>query len=343
MLRILTFSVIVSFTYLFNLICHCLYPKLIFNMLDCIHGDLSGNDSYSKISDVCLDLQLMIDKPSKFLLNSFYAGVQSFSEHQIKETFMPREDEFARLQACYRRSISASSEVAIITGESGTGKSWLAERVGRFVVAEGGLFLTGKFQTNEAAPFSALAAAFDQYCDLLIAERDSDWVKNTCQKLHTILGQDGVRYLIKIIPKLSKLTDQHLSYTDIDNARVESVHAPQRLCYFISTFVAVISTNSKVSIVLMLDDLQWADTASFQVLNQLLKRKLTKFFFMGSCRDDDLPGGHALWEMLDNTRSFGLNTTVIKLDCMSKPTLNQKARQNLLFFLQEGIHPFNGI
>ena len=304
-------------------------------MLDCIHGDLSGRDSYSKMNDVTHDLQLMMDKPSKFLLHSFHTGMQSFSEDQIKETFMPRGDEFAKVQACYRRSITNSCEVAIITGESGTGKSWLAERVGRFVMAEGGLFLIGKFQMNEAAPFSALAAAFDQYCDLLWAEREFDWVKDTFDTLHSTLGQDGVRHLIKIIPKLNKLAAHHLNYTHVSNAFVESAHAPQRLCYLISTFVAVISTHSKVSLVLMLDDLQWADSASFQVLNQLLVRKLTKFFFMGSCRDDELHDGHALWKMLDNIRSFGTNASIIKLECMSKFTLNQKARQNAMLLLKE--------
>ena len=299
---------------------------MILNMLDCIYGDLCGSDSYSRINDVTHDIQLMIEKPSKFLLKSVHMGMQSFSEQQIKETFMPRDDEFAKLKSCYRRSISASFEAAIITGESGIGKSWLAERVGRFVIAEGGMFLTGKFQTNEAAPFSALAAAFDQYCDLLVAEKDSDWVNDVVHKLHTALGQDGLRHLIKIIPKLSNLTSYHLNYTDVSTIHDESAHALQRLCYLMSTFVYIISSNSKVSLVLMLDDLQWADSASFQVLNQLLVSKLTKFFFLGSCRDDELHGRHALSEMLDNIRSFGINDSVIKLECMSKSTLNQKAR-----------------
>ena len=296
-------------------------------MLDCIHGDLSVSDSYSRMNDVSQDLQLMIDKPSKFLLDSFHTGVQSFSTQQIKETFMPREDELAKVLASYRRSISVSSEVAVMVGESGTGKSWLAARVGRFITAEGGIFLTGKFQANEAAPFSALAAAFGQYCDLLSIERDSDWVKDLVHQLHTTLGQDGVCNLIKIIPNLSKLMAYYLNCAGVSNVHDDPMHALPRLSYFISMFVDVISMNSKVSLVLMLDDLQWADFASFQVLNQLLVRKLTKFFFLGLYRDDELHGGHAILGLQENISSFSINTSVIKLECMSKSILHQKARE----------------
>eukprot|EP00956_Cyclotella_meneghiniana_P001105 scaffold1292_cov71-Cyclotella_meneghiniana.AAC.5 len=41
--------------------------NLIFNMLDSVYGDLSGNESYTNMAQVAYDLQLMSDKPSKFL------------------------------------------------------------------------------------------------------------------------------------------------------------------------------------------------------------------------------------------------------------------------------------
>lgn len=36
---------------------------LIFNMLDCVYGDMSGNETYQCIADVLYDLQLMLDHP----------------------------------------------------------------------------------------------------------------------------------------------------------------------------------------------------------------------------------------------------------------------------------------
>lgn len=130
--------------------------KLIFNMLDCVHGELCGPECYSTMDQVIEDLQLMLHKPHKFLRRSFDIGKQSFSGLELRETFMPRDNEFALIQSCYRRSILGPCEVAVISGESGSGKSWLARRVGRFVSAQSGLFLTGKFQMKQSNPVSRL-------------------------------------------------------------------------------------------------------------------------------------------------------------------------------------------
>jgi predicted ATPase len=64
--------------------------------------------------------------------------------------------------------VAGSCEIAVIEGESGSGKSWLAQRLGSFITEDGGVFLSGKFdQMAQAKPFSALSAAFNQYCHLL--------------------------------------------------------------------------------------------------------------------------------------------------------------------------------
>lgn len=114
--------------------------RLILNMLDCIHGDLSGNECYTTMAEVSSDLQLMIDKPHKFLQDLDMRKLTVFGL-RMNETVIPREDEFESIQSCYHHSVLQSYEIAVIAGEPGTGKSWLAHRIGRFVAAQGGLFL----------------------------------------------------------------------------------------------------------------------------------------------------------------------------------------------------------
>jgi predicted ATPase len=70
--------------------------------------------------------------------------------------------------------VSVSSEIAILKGASGAGKSFLTQLVGSFIISKGGLFLMGKFdQMQQSRPFSALASALDQYCDILISQLGS--------------------------------------------------------------------------------------------------------------------------------------------------------------------------
>ena len=103
-----------------------------------------------------------------------------------------RNKEFELIDSCFSSFISGSSEVAIIQGESGTGKSWIAQQVGTFVIAKGTIFLSGKFDAvNQATPFSALALVFGQHCNLLLSSRESIWVKMIVHKLKIALGQDA--------------------------------------------------------------------------------------------------------------------------------------------------------
>lgn len=120
-------------------ICH-----LIFNMLDCIYGDLGGDECYVKLTDVMFDLQLMRDKPEKFM-RDLDMDKLSLSGLQLDENAIPREAELECIKGCYRRRVLGSSELALIKGESGSGKSWLAQKVGKFITNEGGVFLMGKF------------------------------------------------------------------------------------------------------------------------------------------------------------------------------------------------------
>jgi len=297
---------------------------MIFNMLDSVYGDFSGKEAYMNMTDVAIDLQLMIDRPSKFL-----RGLDSqlpMSGLPIHEVEIPREEEFEAIKSCYKRSIARSGEFGIIQGESGTGKSWLAYRFGKFVISGGGLFLTGKFdqmRQDHAEPFSALASAFDQYCELLLDLRKKDSVtfKPIVDNLNATLGPD-VSPLLKMIPRLKTILGERVGLEYDDSAADANWgNSFSRLKYLISQFIKVISTNSCVSMVLLLDDLQWIDEASLSILRTILRQKHEKFFFLGCCRDDEMANDHSFWKMMDDIEAEGVNATQVKLSCMNEETL----------------------
>ena len=335
--------------------------QLIFNMLDSVHGDFSGNDSYMNMTHISSDLQLMIDKPSKFL-RGLDMDKLSRSSLPLNEIEIPREEEFDAVKSSYSRCMLGSSEVAVIRGESGLGKSWLAHRVGRFVISEGGLFLTGKFDQMQEAnkPFSALASAFDQYCDLLLAVENTDLFQLIVDELKVALGQDAL-HLFHVIPKLRTIlgesigpgesTDYHDSVQD-ENYR----NIIRRLHFLLSKFVDVISTNSLVSVVIFMDDVQWIDEASLAILKRILTQKSKKFFFLSCFRDDGTMNDHPFWDVINSLGSSGVHTSQVTLNCMTKVALNtaisdllclspqlvrslssllfNKSKGNTLFFLQ---------
>ncbi|KAL7483730.1 hypothetical protein ACHAW6_009383 [Cyclotella cf. meneghiniana] len=294
--------------------------QLILNMLDCVYGDFRGDESYTNIDDVASDLRWMMDKPDKFLRDLDLEKL-SVSGLEWNDCILPRDDELASITSCYHRCLSESYELAIIAGESGTGKSSLAQRVGEFIVARGGLFFTGKFdQMKQVSPFSALASAFDQYCDLLIKENHSEWAKQIGNKLKISLGRDAC-HLIKVIPKLKHILSCDSSYADSSRDQ-NCFNALQRLHYLLCQFVEAITTVSNVHVTLFLDDVQWADAASISVLHRLLLKRNKHFFFLGCCRDVEMADDHTFCDLMEKVHASGIKSTVVQLKCMEKKTLN---------------------
>ena len=298
-------------------ICH-----LVFNMLDSVYGDLSGEESYNEMKDVEFDLQLMLSKP-KFLQGLNMNELSSSSCLQLNNNSSLREEELQSIQCSYHRCQTGSSEFAIIKGESGSGKTWLAHRVGNFVIADGGLFLMGKFdQLQQRRPFSALASAFDQFCDILIRQEGSEWVEAVVGNLHSAFGQD-IFYLINIIPKLSQIIgDEDHTQTSSDYESNGS-NIMQRITYLLCKFVEVINANSIAPITLLLDDIQWADEASIAVINRLvLTQARKKFFFLGCCRDDEMDSDHHFWKVIEVGRANGINTIISHTKCLTLDAIN---------------------
>jgi hypothetical protein len=115
---------------------------LVCNLLEPVYGDFAGNECYVQMDEVITDLQLMIDKPR------FRRGLDMNNlppDLPLGELKIPRIKEFQSIESSYRRSIAGSSELCVISGVSGTGKSALSYRLGDIIKAEGGIFLAGKF------------------------------------------------------------------------------------------------------------------------------------------------------------------------------------------------------
>lgn len=239
--------------------------SLIYNMIDCINGDFSGDESYSNISQVSYDLHLMLEYPNVFL-RDLDVSTLSLTPLTLKEAVFIRNDEFVSLECAYRHSASGSPQIALIAGESGTGKTWLANRMGRLIVSNGGVFLHGKFERlHIGQPFAVLATAFNSYCDMLIQEINRERAKLVASKLQEALGRDACQ-LVKMIPTLGDI----IVYEDCNNDDRNYMDEQQRLYYLMCRFVETISTYSDCVISLFLDDLQWADGVFLNCLSFFL-------------------------------------------------------------------------
>ncbi|KAL7543650.1 hypothetical protein ACHAWF_007439, partial [Thalassiosira exigua] len=294
---------------------------LVANMLDSGNGDLSGIEAYRQLSDVASDLKMMIDRPHKFL-HGIDLEQLSMSGFQLNETIFGREDELSTLQVAYLRSVSGVSEMTIISGPSGTGKSVLAHRLGNFVNSRGDIFIEGKFdQLVQTRPFSAAASALNEYCNVLVKE-DAECVQNVASELKKALGKE-VCHLVKLIPNLSPILGREAGefVQDQDLAYVQN-----RALHLMCQLVEVLPNASKKNCCLLLDDCQWADFSSIEFLKHLLlisgstKKRENSIHFVGCCRE--MSDDHPFCNLLSRARSFGSQVTTVKLKCMDETTMN---------------------
>eukprot|EP00985_Skeletonema_marinoi_P003659 scaffold1598_cov139-Skeletonema_marinoi.AAC.3 len=305
---------------------------LIANMIDCINGTLSGDDAYQSMTHVRDDLQLMLERPAIYLYDQDM-GRLSMTGLQLGDTVFGRNEKLSSLKECYRRSISGKTEFAFISGHAGIGKSFLTYEFGKHVIMSGGIFLAGKFdQLQQGKPFSALAAAFNGYCGMLM--QSSELQKRravVASTLKSSLGREAY-YLTKIIPSLNDILGSEQSDETFydDNC----VDAQRRLQYLLCQFVEVLSSSYTAPVTLFLDDLQWADSASIAAVTQLLcstgsSSKQKQFFFVGCHREGIIDSTHPVRELVCNAEQLGVSFTSLKLDSMGEETLNAMVSQTL--------------
>eukprot|EP00984_Skeletonema_dohrnii_P018591 scaffold8712_cov135-Skeletonema_dohrnii-CCMP3373.AAC.8 len=304
---------------------------LIANMLDCANGTLRKDETYNDVSEVRDDLQLMLDKPFIYLYDQ-NMGRLSTTGLQFGDTVFGRNAELSTIKEAYRLAVSGDSEVVTIYGQSGTGKSLLAYDFGKYVLADGGILLSGKFdQRQQGMPLSALASAFNQYCGILLQNCNlASSREMLAHQINHVLGREAY-HLAKLIPNLANILCLDTSGIIHDEG---CTNAQNRLQYLLCRFVEVISSTFATPVTLFLDDLQWADSASIAAVNQLLltgglASQNTHFFFLGCYRDGETDNCNPLWKSLCNNNLVNAGSTDVKLDCMGEETLSTMVSETL--------------
>jgi predicted ATPase len=177
-----------------------------------------------------------------------------------------REHELGSLRDCYDRITKMeATEVVTIHGPSGVGKSALMQTFIRSLPA-GAYHMEGHFsQLQSRAPFAALAAASDQFCRQIMRREDRVEVRN---RIRAVLGPD-VCLLGNLVPTLAKMTTEEGSNGQHTPAAC-GAQLFTRFKLLFRAFLRCVATPES-PIVFFLDDLQWADEPSLEVLRTLLR------------------------------------------------------------------------
>ncbi|KYF62472.1 protein kinase [Sorangium cellulosum] len=176
----------------------------------------------------------------------------------LPERLFGRERELGALRGALDRASRGGTELALVTGEAGIGKTALVEALRDTIAERGGRFVAGKFDLRAAnVPYSSVVEALCGLADALRAEPEERRAA-----LRDAVGEP-CRALGELCPALAELFGDLPELPAVDPMRAE-----RRLLRAVQAFVRAVA-RQRPPLAIFLDDLQWTDAASLRVLRAL--------------------------------------------------------------------------
>ncbi len=195
-----------------------------------------------------------------------------------------------------RAAPSERPRLLLVSGYAGIGKSALAHELHKPVAARNGYFIAGKFdQFKRSIPYYAIAQAFRELVRQILTESESrigEWKA----RILAAVGPNG-QLIIDAVPDLV-----HVIGKQAPVAGLGATEALNRFRYVMQKFVCVFA-RTEHPLVVFLDDLQWADEASLELLESLMTGiDAASVLIIGAYRENELAVGAPLLRTLESIR-----------------------------------------
>ncbi|MEG4860593.1 AAA family ATPase [Microcoleus sp. K1-B6] len=248
-------------------------------------------------------------------IEDFELGKRDISDRfTIPEKLYGREKEVAQLLAAFERVSTGSTEMMLVAGFSGIGKTAVVNEVHKPIVRQRGYFIKGKYdQFQRNIPFSAFVQAFRDLMGQLLSESDTQ-LQTWKTKILAAVGDNG-QVLIDVIPELERIIGAQLPATELSGSAAQN-----RFNLLMQKFVQVF-TSKEHPLVMFLDDLQWADSASLNLL-QLLMMDTGYLLVLGAYRDNEVSPVHPFILTVDEIVKTGATVNTVTLQPLSEPDMN---------------------
>uniref|UniRef100_A0A832H8P3 Orc1-like AAA ATPase domain-containing protein n=1 Tax=Oscillatoriales cyanobacterium SpSt-402 TaxID=2282168 RepID=A0A832H8P3_9CYAN len=203
----------------------------------------------------------------------------------MPEKLYGRKTEVQALLAAFDRVAKGASELMLVAGFSGIGKTAVINEVHKPIVRQRGYFIKGKFdQFNRDIPLSAFVQALRDLIGQLLSESDEQLIQWRT-KLLAAVGENG-QILIEVIPELEQVIGKQPIAPELAGSAAQN-----RFNLLFQKFIGVFTT-AEHPLVLFLDDLQWADSASLQLIKLLMDSRY--LLMLGAYRDNEVSPVHPL-------------------------------------------------
>src|SRR5262245_14103446 len=234
-------------------------------------------------------------------IDDFALGEHDTSDRLlIPEKLYGRRREVETLLAAFDRVVNGGApELILVSGYSGIGKSSLINELQPLLVPPRGLFASGKFdQYKRDIPYATLAQAFQSLIRPLLGKSEADLAPWRDTLRETLGPNAGL--IVDLVPELKHIIGEPPPVPELPPQ-----DAQRRFRMVIRQFIGVFA-RPEHPLALFLDDLQWLDAATLDLLEDLLSRSdLRNLLLVGAYRDNEVTAAHPLMRTLDAIRTAG--------------------------------------
>ncbi|MEG4352573.1 AAA family ATPase, partial [Microcoleus sp. LAD1_D3] len=251
-------------------------------------------------------------------IEDFVLGEQDISDRfQIPQTLYGRSSQIETLLAAFEQITHGISQLMLVAGYSGIGKSVLVQEIYKPITERRGYYISGKFdQFQRNIPYSAIVSAFRELVRQLLTET-SEQLHLWRDKLVSALGANG-QIIIEVIPEIELILGKQPAVLEL--AATESQN---RFNLVFQNFIQVFCQQEH-PLVIFLDDLQWADAATLRLMQLMMTDVDTNYLLLiGAYRDNEVSAAHPLKITLSDLQKSGVTVDSILLSPLDLTCVNQ--------------------
>ncbi|MEZ2276038.1 MAG: AAA family ATPase [Microcoleus sp.] len=296
-----------------------------------------AEDRYQSAWGIKADLETCLDQYSTGEVKAFPLGNRDiYPQLQLPQKLYGREAQIDSLLAAFRRLAAreeqevesnnptttqkqnypqqGQTQFILISGASGIGKSALVQELYKLITQKRGYFIAGKFdQLQRDIPYQALVGAFQELVRQLLTETPAQ-LQQCQEKIQRALGING-QIIIDVIPEVELIIGKQNPVPELP-----PTEAQNRFNLAFQNLIHVFCEKEH-PLVLFLDDLQWTDSATLQLLQLIMTNFTTQYLFViGAYRDNEVSATHPTMLTLSEMKKQGV---VINHLSLSPLNLNQ--------------------
>lgn len=234
---------------------------------------------------------------------------------RIPQKLYGREGDLRALSDAFARVQDGRSELLLVAGGAGVGKSMLAYEAHKIIARSGGRFVAGKFDlVQRNVPFSALAAAMSELVRQLLTE-SSRVLAEWRTRVQVAVGANG-QLVVDLVPELERVIGPQPPLPPL-----RPTESQNRFGLVMQNFVRALCPRSS-PLVIFLDDLQWADAATLSLLRLILTDpEGGHLLLVGAHREGEVDLGHPLRAAITQLRKDGVPVAELALGPLDRASV----------------------